>query len=181
MMMPAYADLLKIQAIEFNDTIRKSAYSFTLVNNKLRIFPNPETTYKLHFHYLVKKDRDTTLQGVTRGVITDFSNAPYNNMLFKDINEVGKQWIKKYGLALCKELLGTIRSKYASLPIPNAETTLDGDTLRTEASTEKEVLITQLREMLEQTSRRALLEADKDEAEYLNEKLAKVPYPIYIG
>ena len=181
MMMPAYADLLKIQAIEFNDTIRKSAYSFTLVNNKLRIFPNPETTYDLHFHYLVKKDRDTTLQGTTRGVITDISNAPYNNMTFKEINEVGKQWIKKYGLALCKELLGTIRSKYASMPIPNAETTLDGDTLRTEAATEKETLITQLREMLEQTSRRALLEADKDEAQYLNEKLAKVPYPIYIG
>jgi len=58
---------------------------------------------------------------------------------------------------------------------------LDGDTLRTEAATEKEILVTQLREMLEQTSRRALLEADKDEAEFLNEKLAKVPYPIYIG
>ena len=181
MMMPMYADLLKIQAIEFNDQIRKSAYSFTLVNNKLRIFPNPETTYSLHFHYLVKKDRDTTLQGTTTGVITDFSNAPFNNMTFKDINEVGKQWIKKYGLALCKELLGTIRSKYASLPIPNAETNLDGDTLRAEAATEKETLVTQLREMLEQTSRRALLEADKDEAEFLNEKLAKVPYPIYIG
>ena len=98
-----------------------------------------------------------------------------------DINEVGKQWIKKYVLALCKELLGTIRSKYASLPIPNAETTLDGDTLRTEAATEKEALVTQLREMLEQTSRKALLEADKDEAQHLLEKLAKVPYPIYIG
>ena len=181
MLMPMYADLLKIQAIEFNDQIRKSAYSFELQNNKLRIFPNPTSTYKLHFKYLVKKDRDTTLQGTTTGVITDFSNAPFNNMLFKDINDVGKQWIKKYGLALCKELLGTIRSKYASLPIPNAETTLDGDTLRTEASAEKEFLITQLREMLEQTSRRALLEADKDEAEFLNEKLAKVPYPIYIG
>ena len=181
MMMPIYADLLKIQAIEFNDQIRKSAYSFELINNNLRIFPNPTTSYKLHFKYLVKKDRDTTLQGTTSGVITDFSNAPYNNMLFKDINEVGKQWIKKYGLALCKELLGMIRSKYSSLPIPNAETTLDGDTLRTEAATEKEALITQLREMLEQTSRRALLEADKDEAEFLNEKLAKVPYPIYIG
>jgi len=84
-------------------------------------------------------------------------------------------------LALCKELLGTIRSKYASLPIPGAETTLDGDTLRNEAAIEKEFLMTQLREMLEQTSRRALLEADKDEAEFLNEKLAKVPYPIYIG
>ena len=130
---------------------------------------------------MVKKDRDSTLQGTTDGVITDYSNAPFNNMLFKDINEVGKQWIKKYGLALCKELLGTIRSKYASLPIPNAETTLDGDTLRTEAATEKEALITELRETLEQTSRKALLEADKDEAEFLQEKLNKVPYPIYIG
>jgi hypothetical protein len=181
MMMPMYADLLKVQAIEFNDQIRKSAYSFELVNNKLRIFPNPTSNYTLHLSYLVKKDRDSTLQGTTDGVITDFSNAPFDNMAFININEVGKQWIKKYGLALCKELLGTIRSKYASLPIPGAETTLDGDTLRTEASTEKETLVTQLREMLDQTSRKALLEADKDEAEYLQEKLAKVPYPIYIG
>ena len=181
MMMPMYADILKVQAIEFNDQIRKSAYSFELVNNKLRIFPDPTETYTLWFKYLVKKDRDSTLQGTTDGVITDFSNAPFNNMTFKNINEVGKQWIKKYGLALCKELLGTIRSKYASLPIPNAETTLDGDTLRTEAATEKEILVTQLREMLEQMSRKALLEADKDEAEFLQEKLAKVPYPIYIG
>ena len=181
MMMPMYADMLKIQAIEFNDQIRKSAYSFELQNNKLRIFPNPTESYNLWFQYIVKKDRDTTLQGTTDGVITDFSNAPYNNMEFKEINDVGKQWIKKYGLALCKELLGTIRSKYASLPIPGAETTLDGDTLRNEATAEKEFLMTQLREMLEQTSRRALLEADKDEAEFLNEKLAKVPYPIYIG
>ena len=181
MMMPIYADLFKIQAIEFNDQIRKSAYSFQLQNNKLRIFPNPTTTYTLHFRYLVKKDRDTTLQGTTRGVITDFSNAPFNNMTFKNINEVGKQWIKKYGLALCKELLGTIRSKYGSIPIPGAETTLDGDTLRTEAAAEKETLVTQLRDMLEQMSRKSLLEADKDEAQHLQDKLGKVPIPIYIG
>ncbi len=181
MMMPMYADLLKVQAIEFNDQIRKSAYSFELVNNKLRIFPNPTANYNLHIKYLVKKDRDSTLQGTTDGVITDFSNAPFDNMTFANINDVGKQWIKKYALALCKELLGSIRSKYSSLPIPNAETTLDGDTLRTEAATEKEQLVEQLREMLDQTSRKALLEADKDEAEFLQEKLAKVPYPIYIG
>ena len=181
MMMPMYADLLKVQAIEFNDQIRKSAYSFELRNNKIRIFPNPTSTYTLHFDYIVKKDRNNTLQGTSDGVITDFSNAPFNNMAFANINEVGKQWIKKYGLALCKELLGTIRSKYASLPIPGAETTLDGDTLRTEAATEKETLVTQLREMLEQMSRKALLEADKDEAEFLNEKLNKVPIPIFIG
>ena len=181
MMMPMYADLLKVQAIEFNDQIRKSAYSFELVNNKLRIFPNPTVNYTLHFTYLVKKERNNTLQGTSDGVITDFSNAPFNNMTFSNINEVGKQWIKKYGLALCKELLGTIRSKYASLPIPGAETTMDGDTLRSEAATEKETLVTQLREMLEQMSRKALLEADKDEAEFLNEKLNKVPIPIFIG
>jgi C4-type Zn-finger protein len=102
-------------------------------------------------------------------------------MEFTHINDVGKQWIRKYGLALTKELLGIIRSKYGTVPIPNADTTLDGDTLRSEASAEKEALITQLREMLEQTSRKALLEADKDEAEFLQEKLQKVPYPIYIG
>ena len=77
--------------------------------------------------------------------------------------------------------MGIIRSKYGAIPIPGAETSLDGDTLRSEASAEKEVLVTQLREMLDQTSRRALLEADKDESEFLQEKLKRVPYPIYIG
>ena len=114
-------------------------------------------------------------------VVSDFSNVPYDNMQFIHINDVGKQWIKKYALALCKELLGSIRSKYASLPIPNAETTLDGDTLRNEAVAEKEFLMTQLREMLEQTSRKALLEADSEEATRLQEKLGKVPTPIFIG
>ena len=181
MMMPMYADILKVQAIEFNDQIRKSAYSFELVNNKLTIFPKPTDNYKLHFKYLVKDDRNNTLQGKSAGVVSDFSNAPYDNMEFKFINDVGKQWIKKYALALCKELLGSIRSKYASLPIPNAETTLDGDTLRNEAVAEKEFLMTQLREMLEQTSRKALLEADSEEATRLQEKLGKVPTPIFIG
>ena len=102
-------------------------------------------------------------------------------MEYQYINDVGKQWIRKYGLALTKELLGIIRSKYGTIPIPGADTTLDGDTLRSEASAEKEALVTQLREMLEQMSRKALLEADKDEAEFLNEKLNKVPIPIFIG
>ena len=183
-LMPLYEDLLRVQAIELNDSIRKSAYSFTLVNNKLRIFPDPEEDSRMYFDYVVTNDRDNPLQadyGATTNVISDFSNVPYDNMEFKFINDVGKQWIKKYGLALCKELLGMIRSKYGAIPIPNAETSLDGDTLRSEAAAEKETLITQLREMLEQTSRKALLEADKDEAEFLQEKLQKVPYPIYIG
>ena len=184
LMMPVYADMLRLQAIELNDQIRKSAYSFQLRNNKLRIFPSPDSTYKLHFEYVVRSDRDNALITEHSGssdVISDFSNVPYDNMKFTNINDVGKQWIRKYGLALTKELLGIVRSKYGAIPIPGAETSLDGDTLRSEASAEKEALVTQLREILEQSSRKALMEADKDESEFLQEKLKKVPYPIYIG
>jgi len=181
LMMPMYADLLRIQAIELNDQIRKSAYSFEMTNNKIRIFPKPVSNYKLYFKYLIKDDRGNPLKGSSTGRVSDISNAPYDNMEFKHINDVGKQWIKKYALALCKELLGTIRSKYSSVPIPNADVTMDGDTLRNEAASEKEILITQLREILEQTSRKAMMEAERDESEALQEKLQKVPYPIYIG
>ncbi len=184
MMMPIYADILRIQAIEFNDQMRKSAHTFELRNNKIRIFPKPTSTYKLWFEYVLKSDRDDPTQtayGETSNTVSDFSNVPYNNMEYQFINDVGKQWIRKYGLALSKELLGMVRSKYGSIPIPNAETTLDGDTLRGEASAEKEALITQLRENLEASSRKLMLEADSEEATRLQEKLQKVPLPIYIG
>jgi len=183
-LMPLFEDLLRVQAIELNDSIRKSAYSFTLRNNKVRLFPDPESGSTLYFDYVKVSERDNPLITEYSGssdVVSDYSNVPYNNMEYQFINDVGKQWIRKYGLALTKELLGIIRSKYGTIPIPNADTTLDGDTLRSEAAAEKEGLVTQLREMLEQMSRKALLEADKDEAEYLQEKLSKVPYPIYIG
>ena len=185
MMMPIYADLLRIQAIEFNDQIRKSAHTFELRNNKLRIFPNPTSNYKLWFEYIVKSDRDNPLQtrfGETADtLVSDYSNVPYDNMQYQYINDVGKQWVRKYGLALSKELLGMVRSKYGSIPVPNAETTLDGDTLRGEATTEKEALVTELRENLEAASRKMMLEADSEESTRLQEKLQKVPLPIYIG
>jgi hypothetical protein len=184
MMMPIYADLLRIQAIEFNDQVRKSAHTFELRNNKIRIFPNPVSSYKLWFEYILKGDRDNPLQtqfgqGISR--VSDYSNVPYDNMQYQYINDVGKQWIRKYGLALSKELLGMVRSKYGSIPVPNAETTLDGDTLRGEATTEKEALVTELRENLEAASRKMMLEADSEESTRLQEKLQKVPLPIYIG
>jgi len=84
-------------------------------------------------------------------------------------------------LALVKELLGSVRSKYSSIPIPGSEVTVDGDTLRSEAAVEKENLITQLREDLEASSRRNLLERQKEEAEFMGETMNKIPYGIYIG
>ena len=102
-------------------------------------------------------------------------------MKYSQINDVGKTWCRKYGLALSKELLGMVRSKYGTIPIPNSDVTLDGDTLRAEATAEKDQLMEQLREMLDQTSNKALLEADREASDNLQEKLKKVPYPIYIG
>ena len=102
-------------------------------------------------------------------------------MDYARINNPGLQWIRKYTLALAKELLGNVRSKYGSVPIPGAETSLDGDTLRSEAAAEKDNLITQLREDLEASSRRNMLEARKDEAEFLRDSIGNIPLNIYIG
>jgi len=182
LMLPMYDDLLRVQAIEFNDQIRKSAYSFELRNNRLRIFPDPKTAYKIWVEYVLTTERNNPLKnGDGSDKITDFSNATYNDMVYSSINHPGKQWIRKYALALVKELLGNVRSKYSSIPIPGAEVNVDGDTLRSEAAVEKENLISQLREDLEASSRRNLLERQKEEAEFMGETMNKIPYGIYIG
>jgi len=183
-LMPVFEDLLRMQAIEFNDEFRKSAYSFSIINNKLKLFPIPTTDTRVWFDYVLTADRDNSLampSGSDANPISDYSNVPYNNIEYRYINHVGKQWIRKYGLALSKELLGNIRSKFSSIPIPNSEMNLDGETLRTEAATEKEALLVELRETLEQTSRKVMMEADSDESLRLQEKLNKVPLNIYIG
>jgi hypothetical protein len=182
MMMPLYADVLRVQAIEFNDEIRKSAYSFELVNNRLKIFPIPDTTVasKIFFTYVLKSERSNPLKGKT-GTISDFSNVPYDNMIYSNINDVGKQWIKKYTLALSKEMLGYVRGKYSALPIPNAEITLNGADLIAAAQTEKEGLITELKEILDTMSRQSQLERKAAEATSLQEQFSKIPLKIYIG
>jgi hypothetical protein len=178
LVMPLYDDMLRMQEIEFNDQVRKSAYSFELINNKLRVFPRPTTDYTFHFQYIKTADRRGT---TAPGVISDYSNLAYDNIQYQFINDPGKQWIKKYTLALVKELLGSIRGKYSSVPIPGSETTLDGDALRGEGASEKETLITQLREDLEAASRRNSMERNKEEAEFQQEIINKVPLNIYIG
>ncbi|MBC8147537.1 MAG: hypothetical protein H8E98_06080 [Bacteroidetes bacterium] len=181
LMMPMYADILRIQAIEFNDQIRKSGYSFELINNEIRIFPIPTTDYRLYFDYIVKSDRSDPLKLTNQNLISDVSNAGYQNMQYKFINSVGKRWINKYGLAVAKEMLGWIRSKYNTVPIPDNEITLNGDALITSAETEKQHLIEELQATLEESSRTKLLEKRKDESEFIQEEMNRVPTYIYIG
>jgi len=185
MLMPLYADLLRMQSIEFNDMIRRSAFSFRMYNNKVKLSPIPTYDYPLYFDYMVTGDRNNALGSGSfaspTGVTSDYSNAQFDNPTYQFINDVGRQWIRQYTLALSKELLGNIRSKYSTVPIPGSELTLDGATLRTEGQADKDKLIAQLRENLEKVSRDAQLEKEKNEADYLHGKLSYVPLLIYIG
>jgi hypothetical protein len=182
MMMPLYADMLRLQAIEFNDQIRRSAYSFEVSNNRIKFFPIPtgENFTKVYFEYILKSDRSNPLKS-NIGSISDFSNVPYNNVIYKNVNDVGKQWMRKYALALAKEMLGFIRGKYSSIPIPNAEVTLNGSDLLSAGQTEKEALITELKDTLDTMSRQAQLERKQAESDALLQQMNKIPLKIYIG
>ncbi len=180
-LMPMYEDMLRIQAIEFNDQIRKSAHTFNITNNKLQIFPIPTTDSKLWFEYIVKKDFREGATVVRPNVVSDYSNVGYNFKSYSSINDVGKQWIRKYTLALAKELLGAIREKYSTIPIPGSDVSLDGAALRAEAQTEKETLMTQLRENLEEVSKKQRMENESNIIDHQQKILNKVPLAIYIG
>ena len=181
LLMPMYEDLLRIQAIEFNDQFRKSAHTFNIVNNKLQIFPIPTSNEKLFFEYMVRSEFVQNSTTVTADVISDYSDIKYDFIPYLKINDVGKQWIRKYTLALAKELLGAIREKYSTIPIPGSEVSLDGAALRAEAQTEKDFLMEQLRENLEEVSRKMQFENRNTEAQQTQEILSKVPLNIYIG
>jgi len=185
-LMPMFEDMLRIQAIEFNDQFRKSAFTFNIVNGKIRVFPMPTSQNvnlygKLYFDYFVKDDFTNNSTTVTPNVISDYSDIPYDFMEYGGINDVGKQWIRKYTLALVKEMLGAVREKYSQIPIPGSEISLDGAALRSEAQTEKEALMTQLRETLEELGRTKQFDNRNTEANQHQEMLRKVPLPIYIG
>ena len=181
LMTPIFEDLLRGQAIQFNDMVRKSAYSFELVNNKLKLFPIPTYSFKVYFNYMLKNDRLKGAVSSNTGSVADYANIPYNTISYSTINSVGKQWIRKYFLAVCKELLGCIRQKYQAIPIPGADVTLDGAELRNEAQQEKTDLITQLRETLIATSQKQLMENQALQAEQMQESLKRVPLFVYVG
>jgi hypothetical protein len=183
MLMPIYFDVQKIQAIELNDQIRKSAYSFDIHNNKLRVFPVPTRDQLMMFHYVLIDERNSVTAGALSGksgLVTNVSNVPYINPVYTQINSVGKQWIRQYALALVKEMLGYVRKKYSAIPIPGAEVTLNGDDLLADARTEKIALFEQLRGTLDITSRKTQLENQAFEADAIQKTLNNVPLLIYI-
>lgn len=196
MMMPIHADLLRLQAIEFNDQIRKSHFTFEIHGDDIKFWPIPTSGTgssasslkytKVWFEYLFEeeKSKDAILFGnsaLLNGVVSDASNIPYTYQPYSSINDMGRTWIFKYGVALVKEMLGYVRGKYSSIPIPNAEVTLNGSDLVSQGQSEKEALVTQLREFLDKLTKEQMLTRQNAEATQMNEILAKVPLKIYVG
>jgi hypothetical protein len=194
MMMPIHQDLLRIQTIEFNDRIRKSHFSFEIHGDDLKLYPVPgtqgtqATPYfdKVWFEFLFEEEKvkDALLFGNTApnaGSISDASNIPYTYQTYSNINDMGRTWIFRYGAALAKEMLGNIRGKYSSIPIPNDSVQLNASDLLSQASSEKDALITQLREFLDKLTKQEMLERQKAENDAMFEILSKIPVKIYIG
>ena len=179
LLMPIHFDVQKIQAIEFNDQIRKSAYSFNLVNNKLKIFPIPAIDKNLFFEYVKISDKFSVIKDTRNNVVTDIMNVPYRNPIYSKINTVGRTWIFKYTLALCREIEAHIRIQFANVNVQGVGS-LQGSELVADARTEKEQLITELKEMLNETSRKGQLERKQQEAQFQRDTLQQVPLPIYI-
>jgi len=182
LLMPMNFDIAKLQAIELNDQIRKSNYSFEIQNNKLRLFPIPNNNVNtLYFQYLLKSERLANSITPTSNTITNVSNVPYANPTYAQINSVGRSWIFEYALALSKEMLGYVRGKYSTIPIPGDSVTVNSADLISAATNERTSLVERLRAYFDETSKEKLMERRSLETDYLKKELTEVPNVIYIG
>ena len=182
--MPLSFDIANIQAIEMNNQVRLSNYTFQLINNRLKIFPipgDPDHGVQLWFNYINLEERANAAITQAGGKITNISKMNYTNPVYSQINSIGRAWIFEYTLALSKEILGLIRGKYSTVPIPGAEVTLNQSDLLSQASAEKETLLTKLRDYFDTTSRQSLLERRAAETTARQTEINQVPMTIYIG
>jgi len=184
LLMPISFDVLKIQAIELNDQIRKAAFSFELINNKLKVFPIPGdredgAERRLRFEYITMSDKNKLVRDTRPNVVTDVMNAPYRNPLYSNINTVGRTWIFKYTLAICREIEAHIRIQFSNMNIAGVGP-LQGSELIADSRTEKENLMTELKEMLNEVSRKGQLERKQQEAGFTRDTLSNIPLTIYI-
>ena len=179
LLMPISFDAMKLQAIELNDQIRKSAYSFDLVNNQLRIFPVPHQDRNYYFEYVKLSQKNKIVRDNRINVVTDIMNVPYRNPIYMNINTVGRMWIFKYTAAICKEIEGEIKSQNDFFTSGNISMPKGGELL-TSSRKEKEDLIIELKEMLNEVSRRGQLERKQIESGFTRDTLQQIPLPIYI-
>jgi len=183
LMYPTSLLIQTTQAVEMQNQVALSAYSFELINNKLRIFPiPPHDGGRVWFQYIIIDERLNGIIGQSPGAVTNPSNANFANPTYSQINSIGRQWIFEYTLSLCKEMLGYVRGKYQNtIPIPGREISLNSGDLVSAATAEKTSLIERLRTYLDETSRQSLLARKQAESDSTMNELGKSPMTIFIG
>jgi len=162
-----------------------SHYSYELYNNKLRLYPTPDGEFPSYMWVQFTVENDGWLEDSDRKYgasgINNMNALPFDNIPFKNINAIGKQWIRRYALALSKEVLGQIRGKFGSIPIPGESVTLNSTELLGQASTEQGALKEELKTILDEMTYRALAEKDAAMMEATSKVLEDVPLLIYQG
>jgi len=182
--LPVFEDLLRAQQMDVSNRVRRSNYSYELIGTKIRIFPRPTvdpngTTKRLYIRFAPPFDptnpdiTDDSIDGVS-----GMHNIPFDNISYAGINSMGRTWIRQYTFALSKEVLGLVRSKFGSIPIPNGDLQLNGSDLLSQAQGEKEKLMTSLKEMLDSLTYDKLLETQASEVANIQTVLKAVPIPL---
>ena len=177
----------KLQAMAYEDSLytRTSHYSYELRNNKIRLFPIPEANIynKIWFEFTIPSDswEEDSDRSIGVAGINNMNSIPFGNLPYDNINAIGKQWIRRFALSLCKETLGLIRSKFATLPIPGDSVTLNGDQLATQAREEQATLRDELKTVLDELTYSKLMEGDADLVDNANRIHQKVPLNIFMG
>jgi hypothetical protein len=177
----------KSQAMAFEDAIytRTSHYSYEIKDNKLRLFPQSISISpsKMWVEFSVKSsaweeagDNDTGVKG-----INNMNTLPYENIEYLNINSIGKQWIRRFALALCKEMLGNIRSKFATIPIPGNNVTLNGPSLVTEGKAEQTALRDELKTVLDEMTYPKLAAQTAEVVDNTTKTMQGTPLPVFVG
>ena len=177
----------KSQAMAFEDAIytRVSHFSYEIKNNKLRLFPKPYTGGPTNYwvEFTVKEDpweeTGANADGVTG--VNNINTLPFENIPYDKINSIGKQWIRRFALALSKEMLGLVRSKFASIPIPNESVTLNGSDLLSQAKEEQTALRDELKTVLDELTYPKLAETDSAVSEAAQNILKNIPPSVFVG
>ena len=179
----------KLQAKMYEDSIvtRTSNYAYEIINDKLRLFPTPDAwadgfADRVWVKFMVDItpwDQGTTNVGV-QGV-NNLNTMPFDNVPYVNINAIGKQWIRKYALALCKEMLGQIRGKFTTMPIPGESVTLNHSELLSQAKEEQTALKDKLMEILDTITYDELAKTDQELTDAAANVLKVSPLPIFVG
>lgn len=179
--LPVFEDVLRGGQMKMSNKVRRSNYSYMIVGTKLRIFPMPVSDMPMKLFISVGFQQDPfapSLNDSSIYGISNLSNVPFGNFIYSRVNSIGRQWSRQYTLALCKEVLGLVRSKFSSIPIPGAELQLNGGELISQGREEKDKLITQLKEMLDTLTYDKLVEVQALKVDNLQKILRAVPIPL---